>query len=206
MERTAPTRQNLMQLRRRREVVRKGRELLRAKREALMKEFMGLVDECLKNREALGHLINIAVKNLEVARAVDREALKSMIVKGKRDVELSINVKNVWGVKIPEIVERPLVRSLDARDVSPVGESALVLDTAKAFEKVVSRIVRMATPEARLARVGEMIKSDSRKINALEEVMLPQIGKSVKAIERVLEEREKEEIYRMKRYKSKRPA
>ena len=202
MERAKPTRQNLMQLRVRREVVRKGRELLKSKREALMKEFMGLVDECMKTREELTRLLSKARRNLEIAGAMEGEALKSLAVKSERNITLDIKIKNVWGVKIPEIVERPVVRSLEARDVSPIGEGPFALGTARDFERAVSLMIKMAGPEARLARVGEMIKSDSRKINAIGEVMLPEMKTHIRAIERVLEEREKEEIYRMKRYKS----
>ena len=51
-----------------------------------------------------------------------------------------------------------------------------------------------------------MIRSDSRKINAISEVMLPSIRSRIKYIERVLEEREREEIFRLKRNKTKRQA
>ncbi len=167
-----------------------------------MKEFMGLVEECMKTREDLTRLLSKARRNLEIAGAMEGEALTSLAVKSERNITLDIKIKNVWGVKIPEIVERPVVRSLEARDVSPIGESPFALGTARDFEMAVSLMIKMAGPEARLARVGEMIKSDSRKINAIGEVMLPDMKTRIKAIERVLEEREKEEIYRIKRYKS----
>jgi vacuolar-type H+-ATPase subunit D/Vma8 len=36
-----------------------------------------------------------------------------------------------------------------------------------------------------LSRVGEMIKSDTRKINAITEMMLPAMNRRIKYIERV---------------------
>ena len=136
-------------------MVSKGRELLKSKREALMKEFMGLVDECVKTREELSRLMSRARRNLELSRARDGEALQSLAVKGSREITLDIMVKRVWGVKIPEVVERPLVRSVEARDVSITGESALSLDTARGFERVVSLLVRMASAPRPALRASE---------------------------------------------------
>ncbi|MEE8574797.1 MAG: V-type ATP synthase subunit D [Thermodesulfobacteriota bacterium] len=205
MREGAPTRRNLMILKRKREVVGKGRDLLKSKREALMKEFLGLVEECLKSREDLSKMLVRARRNLELARAVNPEALDSLAITGKRNLDLDIEIKNVWGVKIPAVLEKAVVRSLEARELSPLGESAAILDTVKLFEEAVDKMLRIATPEVRLSRVGEMIKSDTRKINAIEEVLLPRINMGIKATTRVLEEREKEDVFRMKRYKMKRP-
>ncbi len=204
MESAIPTRQNLMKLRHNLGVVEKGQELLRSKREALMKEFLGLVDECLRMRQANSALMAKARRNLEFSRAANTEAVGSLEFVSARHISIDIEVRNVWGVKVPEIRYSPLVRSLGSRDISPMGESTSSLDTARDFERVVDSLLELATPETRLARVGEIIKSDTRKINAIREVLLPGIKGRIKGIERVLEEREKEGIYRMKRYKLRR--
>ena len=127
-----------------------------------------------------------------------------MAYASKRDVSIDIRVKNIWGINIPEIDKKALVRSMDARDMSPVGEGALSMETAKDFEKAVDAVVAMASSEIRLKRLGEEIKADTRRINALEELVMPSIRYNIKAIERVLEEREREDIYRLKRFKKRR--
>jgi V/A-type H+-transporting ATPase subunit D len=66
--------------------------------------------------------------------------------------------------------------------------------------------VKIASREIRLTAIGEVIRSDSRKINAINEVILPSIKNRIKYIERVLEEREREEIFRLKRNKARRQA
>ena len=77
---------------------------------------------------------------------------------------------------------------------------------AKEFEGACELIIKIASREIRLTRIGEVIRSDSRKINAITEVILPSIKGRIKYIERVLEEREREEVYRLKRNKAKRQA
>ncbi|CAG1000814.1 partial V/A-type H+/Na+-transporting ATPase subunit D, partial [Gammaproteobacteria bacterium] len=124
----------------------------------------------------------------------------------RRHVSLNIRARNVWGVFIPEIEDVSLTRTLDAMGISPVGESAAVINTARRFEAASELIVRIASREIRLTRIGEVIRSDSRKINAINEVILPSIKRRIKHIERVLEEREREEIFRLKRNKARRQA
>ena len=86
-------------------------------------------------------------------------------------------------------------------DISPIGERADILDTARCFDKVVDLIVRMACGETTLGRVGEMIRADTRKINAIKEARLPALKADIRSIERTLEEREKEDIFRLKVFK-----
>lgn len=205
MEKLAPTRQNLLGLRAQYAIIKKGLDLLKSKREALMKEFFGIVEESVRLRAELTGLLNKAQRDLEIARALHGPAVESFSHAVKRDVTIDIKVENIWGLNVPSITETALTRTLEARDVSVIGESAVVIDVAREFEVVSDFIVKIALREARLARVGEMIKADTRKINAIGEIMMPTMRRQTKAIERVLEEREREEVFRLKRYKAMRP-
>lgn len=204
MEKVAPTREQLLTLKRQHEVIRKGLDLLKSKREALMKEFFGIVEESIGMRNDLTGLLTKAERDLQVARALAGAEVESFANAAKREVSLAIKVKNIWGVFVPEIEETALVRTLEARDVSPVGERAQVIETARQFESAADLIVRIASREVRLTRLGEMIRSDTRKVNAISEVILPSLSRRIKYITRMLEEREREEIFRLKRNKAKR--
>lgn len=204
MEKIAPTREQLLSLKRQHEVIKKGLDLLKSKREALMKEFFGIVEESIGMRTALTGLLNRAQRDLERARALNGPEVESFAHAAKREVSLAIKVRNIWGVFVPEIEETALTRTLEARDISPIGERGEIIDVAREFETAADLIVKIASREVRLSRIGEMIKSDSRKINAISEVILPTINKRIKYINRMLEEREREEIFRLKRNKAKR--
>ncbi|HBG47301.1 MAG TPA: V-type ATP synthase subunit D [Deltaproteobacteria bacterium] len=206
LEKSAPTREQFLALRRRYDVIGKGLDLLKSKREALMKEFFGIVDESIRMRDELNSLLVKAQRDLERARAIDAGAVASFAHAAKRSVPLDIKARSIWGVFVPEIEESALTRSLEARDLSPIGERADVIEVAKEFEGACELIIKIASREIRLTRIGEVIRSDSRKINAITEVILPSIKGRIKYIERVLEEREREEVYRLKRNKAKRQA
>lgn len=202
----APTRQQLLQLRSQHDVIRKGLDLLKSKREALMKEFFGIVEESMELREKLTELLSAAQRDLQRVRAFSEPELLSFANSARRKLSFDIKLKNIWGVNVPEIEDKPLVRTLEARSVSPVGEKAAVIDVARKFESAAELIVRIASKETRLSRVGEMIKADTRKINAISEMMLPSMARRIKVISGVLEEREREEVFRLKRFKSKKAA
>lgn len=181
-----------------------GARLLRGKREALMKDFFRCAGECLELRSKLNSQIGNATYKLHLAKALLGDTIYSTAYASQRDVFVDIKVKNIWGINIPEIEEKAFVRNIDARDMSPIGEGLLAVETAKDFEKAIDAIVSIASSEIRLKRVGEEIRIDTRRINALEEIVLPSIQHGIKAIERVLEEREQEDIYRLKRFKRRR--
>ncbi len=196
------TRQNLLRLKGRLETVAAGVELLKGRRKALTKEFVDLIEECIEQRAVLSRLLAKARRGLEIARALNDEPLSSLVHASSRKITLEIKTRNIWGVNIPEIQEVPVVRHLDARGVSPVGVNAGLVDVAKSFENIMDKVVKMASREVRAKRVGEMIRSDTRKINAIDEFMIPMLSSRIKYISRVLEEREREEVFRLKRYKS----
>ncbi|HLB05331.1 MAG TPA: V-type ATP synthase subunit D, partial [Thermodesulfobacteriota bacterium] len=100
-----------------------------------------------------------------------------------------------------EIEEKPMVRSIEARGPSPVGEEFLVNETARSFERVLEAILATAARESRLKRIGEEIYTTTRRVNALEELLIPSLRKRIRNIERSLEEREREEVFRLKRFK-----
>ena len=201
MEKFSPTRINLLFLHAQLEKLKNGAKLLRSKREALMKDFFKCVEECVTLRSQLNSQLKDAIYELYLAKAFLGDAVKSTAYASKRDISLDIKVKNVWGVNVPEVEQKAFVRDMDARDISPIGEGSLIIETAQSFEKVVDAVVTIASSEIRLKRVGEEIKVDTRRINALEEILTPSMQNGIKTIERVLEEREREDIYRLKRYK-----
>lgn len=102
---------------------------------------------------------------------------------------------------MPKIEDRDLRRRMDERGVSPIAESPWVMNVSRRFEEVVTEILKVASREAKLKILGEEIKVTTRRVNALNELVIPEIMEKIKFISNVLEEREREDIYRLKRFK-----
>ena len=93
----------------------------------------------------------------------------------------------------------------------PIDTSPHVLEAAESFEKLLDRILRTASHEIRLKRLGEEIRKVSRRINALEQTLIPSLSgeiptlsSQVKHMVSTLQEREREDLFRLKHIKRKR--
>jgi len=202
MSDTTPTRSNLLALKGEKFLATEGSSLLKNKRDALVKDFFRFVSDCVALREGLEKDVNDAMGAFVVAKALVGEgALRSFAFASRRTISLDMSVENIWGLGVPRIEEKGLKRRLDERGVSPIGESPWTMDVAKRFEEVVTEIVEIASRETKLKMLGEEIKMTTRRINALDEMIVPEITRQIRRITTVLEEREREDIYRLKRFK-----
>jgi V/A-type H+-transporting ATPase subunit D len=65
-------------------------------------------------------------------------------------------------------------------------------------------LLRIASRELHLARLGEEIQETSRRINALEQLLLPGLVAEAGRIESALDERDREDAVRLKRFRARR--
>ncbi len=179
-----------------------GVKLLKSKRDALIKEFFAVMDTVLASREELTRLCQEAMNILNVTRAFDGEIyLESAALSAQRSVDLEIRDRHVWGIPIPEITEKELVRAFNARGYNPATTTVRTDETAEAFEKILNQALKIASQETRLKRLGEEIRKTSRRVNALEQILIPILRTEVTFIMRTLEERSREDTFRLKRLK-----
>lgn len=198
----APTRSNLLARRDQLSLANRGVDLLKRKRDALIGEFFALVKSSLEARRMLQAASQSAYLALFQATAWDGpEAVKSLALASQATAEIDIRVENLFGVKVPE-VQAPQF-SDEADPYSPVTEGAYTLEAAKQFRLLVEAIVKVAATETRLRRIGEEIKKTSRRVNALEQLVIPNIGYEIRSIQSVLEQRALEEVTVLKRIKNK---
>jgi V/A-type H+-transporting ATPase subunit D len=204
VEKQSPTRMNLLILKAHVESARKGLDLLRSKREALVREFFSAMDSVVASRDLLRRMMEGAMNSLAVALGLDgRAAVQSAAFAAQRDIPVELVEKNIWGVKFPEIRHRSVIRSADARGYAVTGVSSYTNTAARDFEKALDQVLKIISVEMRLKRLGGEIKKTTRRINALTEIVLPDLKFQIRAIRYALEEREREDIFRMKRFKEK---
>ncbi len=202
METVSPTRMNLLIKKNQIDVADEGLSLLRSKREALVKEFFAIMDAVVSARDKLRTDMQDAMNRLTVAIAMDgKEKIASASFAAKRDILIDIVEKNIWGTKFSEIEYKRVTRSPDARGYGLVATSTFIEDSASSFEKVVDLILKMVSEENRLKIIGEEIKKVTRRINALNEIIIPKLKGEVQYIRNTLSEREREDLFRLKRLK-----
>jgi len=201
------TRMGLLDVRGRRGVADNGARLLRAKREVLAGEIWKMMREVLDGRARLDDVLREAVKALGLAKALDgQEALESLASAAGREVRVQVTLRRIWGVPTAAVFAPPLVRAADRRGTSPTSWGPSGAEAARRHEEALEVLLRIASREMHLARLAEEIQATSRRVNALEQLLLPALAAEAARIEAALDERDREDMVRLKRLRTKRRA
>jgi len=197
---TSPTRMNLHFRRSQLRLALRGVDLLQKKRDALVREFFALVHETLEARNRLNlegreaYVALFLAKAFDGPREVDVFSLSVPVLS-----EAKVDVENVWGTRLTRLgVEWPR-----AGTINPLSVGGRTLVAQIAFQDFSRTLIRVANTESRLRRIGEEIKKTARRVNALEQVVIPGIRSQIRFIQQVLDQQEQEDIFRLKRVKGK---
>jgi V/A-type H+-transporting ATPase subunit D len=182
--RIAPTRSNLLRTREALGLAREGYEILDKKREVLTTELVHVAHDAAVLQKRVWKLLAEAYHALEMARlSMGRERLEWAALSVNETVEVTVRPHSVMGVVIPSI------KAHGAPPEMPygLGDTSVALDEAVAcFRRVLAEIPVLS----------------ERRVNALQYIFIPQYEETVVFIESALEEREREETFRLKRIKS----
>jgi V/A-type H+-transporting ATPase subunit D len=179
-----------------------GRDLLREKMDALIQEFFHIMVSVSKSREELEAAAVDAQRSLCVAEAVDDlTALKSASFATKRFLTLEIGGKNIMGVPVPLVERKTVTKSVLERGYSMIGTSGRIDEAAERYEAELDLIIGLAETETSLRRLGDEIQMNRRRVNALEQVLIPELKRQAKYIKISIGEREREDLYRLKKVK-----
>lgn len=200
--RVQPTRSNLLTLKRELDLISQGYDLLKQKRDVLVMEIMRLASDAERQRGE-------AYKKLERAFWGLRRANLTMGTEATRRTSLSVRItasvtvrqRSIMGVVIPVVdyydEDKPL-------DYSFLGTSAGIDESRILFREALAAIAEMAEGVISVMRLAEEAARLGRRINALENIFIPQYKESIRFIREVLEEREREDLYSMKLAKARR--
>ncbi len=195
----APTRSNLFRVKRELALAREGYELLDEKREALIMEVMGMVQDAEAGVEEMNRRFAAAYKALRLARvSVGTEKLEWTALSALSEPQVRIAQRSIMGVTVP-IVEM-------SREAPPLqyglGDTTASLDEAvKRFRDLLPYVCQMAETLTAIWRLTREIRKTQRRVNALSNIFIPRYQTTLKFIEEALEEKERDEHFRMKRIK-----
>jgi len=205
MEEVRPTRSELLERRGQIQLAQQGMDLLKQKRDALLIEFMSVMDETLRLSSSLQKSTSEAQYSLAVAKSVDGNvSVRSVAMATKGEITIDMTGTKIMGVSVPVVTkgESP-VRSSFTRGYSITGVSSRIDETADKFEKILDVIIEYADIETRLKRLGEEIQKTNRRVNALEQITVPSLREQVAYIRQTLDERAREDLFRLKKVKKK---
>lgn len=202
MEQVKPTRMELIRKREQIKLAEQGRDLLKEKMDALIREFFSIMHDVSRSRHELESIADAAHLSLMAAMGVeDPITLKSASFATRRRITLDIQGKNIMGVPVPVIEKRRVSRSMMDRGYSIIGTSGRIDETAEQFETQLDLIIQLAETETALRRLGGEIRMTRRRVNALDQVVIPELRQQAKYIKITIEEREREDLFRLKKVK-----
>jgi V/A-type H+-transporting ATPase subunit D len=203
--RVAVTRSNLLRLRAQLVRVRKGSEIIRRQRQALVTELFRVARPAADSRVELAHRATEAASALLDALANNGYDGVRALAGPERQIEVEIRPTQIWGVAVAD-VERttPMRRTLDARGTPPgsAGESAA--RAADEYEQLVELLIGTAATEVRMTRLADAVALASQRMRVLQERVEPRIVGEIGVATRTLQEREREEHFRLKQLQRRR--
>ena len=197
----SPTKSNLMAAQISLNFSKKGYELLDKKRNVLIREMMSFMDRAKTIQGKMREFFKEAYEALTMANITlgineVNEVAKSI----PQATEFSILTHSIMGVEIPKIKyeKRELVPCYSFYHTNTALDIGL-----KKFYQVNYLIYELAEVEDSVYKLALEIKRTQKRTNALKNIQTPKYEALVKRISEMLEEKDREDFFRLKVLKKK---
>ena len=199
-----PTRSELIKLKGRIKQTKNGYKLLKMKRDGLFHEFRQLLAEMIEAKREITEAFRLAKQRIDLANAIEGGlAVRAAAIANSAHPEVEVERRNIMGVVVPSVSGTNLKSTFAERGVGFIGSSPYIDEASDSFSELIEKIVKAAEMEATLKRLLEEIEATKRRVNALEFKVIPELEEAKVFIQLRLEEMEREETFRLKRFKNK---
>jgi len=202
MEGVSPTRMDLLDTRKKLVLAAKGHKLLEEKRDALVEKFFGIIH---KRNELISQLdgdFKEAFSSLIQAQMLLGEKKVDEISHVTPDIgTIDFETDNIMGVKIPKMNQDNIKPEVEP-SYSFIETCSKLDDAQKDFKQLLIKLIDLADLEGGIKSLAIEIEKTKRRVNVLENNLIPKLQATIKYIEMQLEEREREDFFRRKRIKA----
>src|SRR6056297_1443448 len=200
-ENIASTKANLIAAQSALDFSKKGFELLDKKRNVLIRNLMEFMDRAKEIQQKMQKIFKEAYEALTVANiSLGINEVNEVARSIPRTTEFTILTYSVMGVEISQI-------KYEKHDIIPYYSfyhTNTALDVAlQKFQQVKYLLYELAEIEDSVYKLAIEIKRTQKRTNALKNIQIPKYENMVKHISEVLEEKEREDFFRLKVLKRK---
>ncbi|MDF2893151.1 MAG: V-type synthase subunit [Clostridia bacterium] len=179
----------------------KGFDLLDKKRNVLIMSMMGFIDKAEAVQNKVTVIFEEAYEALQTANITMGITNVEQISQSVPEFEdFHILDKSIMGVEIPEILHKE--QSLE-RYYSFYNTNTALDVAFKKFQEVKELLFELSEIEDSVYKLAMEVKRTQKRANALQNIQIPKYKGIVKAITDVLEEKEREDFFRLKVVKKK---
>lgn len=198
-QRVAPTKSVYMGLKEQLSVAKEGYDLLDQKREILVMELMRMVEEVKILERAIEKRLATAYPALRrLLLEVGRERAGEVSRDIRLDIVLTERRMDLAGLSLPSLeahLPRPKLQY-------SFGNSFADCDRVMIeFIEYLGLLTRMASLRTVVWRLAKEVKKTQRRVNALEKMVIPDTRDTLRYVEGILEEREREAFFVQKMLK-----
>ncbi len=202
MEQFSATRTELLARKAQIRLASQGRDLLMDKRDQLLEEFRRTAEVVLGGAAALEDSAVVGRRLLAEAEIeLGAEMVRSAGLATRRDLPIRTTAASIMGVRVVRVEHEPVGRTALDRGYSMKATDPRIDGVADAYESQLELVLEVAASELRLRRLAEEIGKSTRRVNALEYAVIPRLIADRVRIQSVLEERERQDHFRLKRVK-----
>lgn len=181
----------------------KGHKLLKQKRDALKTKFQAMLREIVETKLEVGHGLKDAAFSLAKAQWANAgdEITSTVLERAKRpSITCKLTADNVAGVKLPvfKMMHDP-TKDTAVQTLGVAHGGAVISACRETYFKAVMALIKLASLQTAFQTLDEEIKMTSRRVNALEYVIIPRIENTIADIIQELDEMARDELIAIKK-------
>lgn len=180
-----------------------GHSLLKKKADALQMRFRLILAKIIETKTLMGDVMKEAVFSLAEAKFTTGD-FNQVVLQNVTKAQIKVRSKkdNVAGVNLP--VFECYQDGTDSYELAGLARGGQQLAKLKKnYQKAIHLLVDLASLQTSFVTLDEVIKVTNRRVNAIEHVIIPRIERTLAYIISELDEREREEFYRLKKIQEK---
>lgn len=178
----------------------KGHSLLKKKADALQLKFRSILKKIIETKSLMGDVMKEASFSMSEAKFAVGNDFNTIVLQNVNKAQTKVRTKkeNVAGVNLP--IFEAYQDSGDTWELAGLARGGQQLSKLKKnYAKAVQLLVDLASLQTSFITLDEVIKVTNRRVNALEHVLIPRIERTLAYVMTELDEREREEFYRLKK-------
>ena len=197
-----PTRMELNRLKARLKTATRGYKLLKDKTDEMIRRFTSVIKENKLLRDSVEKEVSVVLAQFSVARSLmSRSDIELAFSMPSVSLKVECTTGNVMSVAVPKLS----LEESRAENVYPYSFAAVTSEADYSVElvgKIIAKLVRLAEIEKTTAMLADEIEKGKRRVNALENIMIPNLQETIKYITMKLEENDRGSRTRLMKVKS----
>lgn len=195
-----PTRMELSNLKKRKQVAVRGHKMMKDKRDELVRRFIVYARRNKELRDEVEKNLSLAMRSFVLARAsMSGAEIEEALMYPARAASVEMGTISVLSIPVPKLTMETQEGYSYPYGYATTGAE---LDGAvQQLAEVLPLLLELAEIEKACSRLADEIEKTRRRVNALEYVMIPQFTETIRSIQMKLEENDRQNTTRLMKTK-----